>query len=273
MATIITFGNFKGGTGKTTNSTMVSYTLSKLGKKTLFIDLDPQGNGTSLFLKTMQKRLTEPVIVTETLMTAIAKKDLKSAILSVNEYLDFVPSGVDLTSFPLYLEKEYPQNYSLRTQLLKSLIAPIKDDYDYVIFDVPPTVSLYTDNALVASDYTVVVLQTQERSLDGARAYIMYLNTLISNFDADFDILGILPVLLKNSSTVDNSVLDTAHEEFGDDNMLKTVIKHMERLKRYDVIGISDPDYDANADIHDKRVFSLYNECTNELLERLGDTK
>ena len=271
MAITITFGNFKGGTGKTTNSSLIAYILSNLGYKTLLIDLDPQGNATTLYLKTKQRISHEVVKFEKTLMSAISDNDLKSIITPVKQYLDLLPSYADFTSFPLYLEQLYPNNQKERAMHLRKLLAPVKDNYDFIIIDVPPTVSVYTDNALMVSDYTVIVMQTQERSMDGAKAYIIYLQELIDNFGADFDILGVLPVLLKNSSNVDKTILKMARKEFGEENMFSNVVKNMERLKRYDVTGIGDFTLVDNADVHDKRVFELYENVTKELIDRLKD--
>ena len=271
MAITITFGNFKGGTGKTTNSSLIAYILSNLGYKTLLIDLDPQGNATTLYLKTKQRISHEVVKFEKTLMSAISDNDLKSIITPVKQYLDLLPSYADFTSFPLYLEQLYPDNQKERAMHLRKLLAPVKDNYDFIIIDVPPTVSVYTDNALMVSDYTVIVMQTQERSMDGAKAYIIYLQELIDNFGADFDILGVLPVLLKNSSNVDKTILKMARKEFGEENMFSNVVKNMERLKRYDVTGIGDFTLVDNADVHDKRVFELYENVTKELIDRLKD--
>ena len=271
MAIAITFGNFKGGTGKTTNSSLIAYILSNLGYKTLLIDLDPQGNATTLYLKTKQKISHEVVKFEKTLMSAISDNDLKSIITPVKQYLDLLPSYADFTSFPLYLEQLYPNNQKERAMHLRKLLAPVKDNYDFIIIDVPPTVSVYTDNALMVSDYTVIVMQTQERSMDGAKAYIIYLQELIDNFGADFDILGVLPVLLKNSSNVDKTILKMARKEFGEENMFSNVVKNMERLKRYDVTGIGAFTLVDNADVHDKRVFELYENVKKELIDRLKD--
>ena len=271
MAIAITFGNFKGGTGKTTNSSLIAYILSNLGYKTLLIDLDPQGNATTLYLKTKQRISHEVVKFEKTLMSAISDNDLKSIITPVKQYLDLLPSYADFTSFPLYLEQLYPDNQKERAMHLRKLLAPVKDNYDFIIIDVPPTVSVYTDNALMVSDYTVIVMQTQERSMDGAKAYIIYLQELIDNFGADFDILGVLPVLLKNSSNVDKTILKMARKEFGEENMFSNVVKNMERLKRYDVTGIGAFTLVDNADVHDKRVFELYENVTKELIDRLKD--
>lgn len=271
MGKVITFGNFKGGTGKTTNSAMIAYTLSNLGYKTLLIDLDPQANATALCLRTKQRITNNIVTFDKTLMSAIAEGDLSDIIIDIKENFFLLPSFADFTSYPLFLEKKFPNNQLGRVTYFKTLLSEVKDEYDFVLVDVPPTLSSYTDSALFASDYTIIVLQTQERSLVGAEAYIVYLQELIDNYHADFDILGVLPVLLKNNSKVDESTLEVAYSKFGSDNIFKTLVKNMERLKRYDIIGIVDPRLDSKADMHDRRVAELYGKVTKEMLERLQD--
>lgn len=268
MAKKIVFGNFKGGTGKTSNSTMISYHLSKLGYKTLLVDLDPQANATALMLLTVQAQEKRVVNFSKTLMTAISENDLSSIITPINDKLDLLPSFADFTSYPLYLEQLYKEDVKARGLHFKSLLKDIEKDYDFIIFDTPPTLSLFTDSALLASDYVVIVLQTQERSLVGAEAFIVYMQELIDSYSADFDIAGILPVLQKNNAIVDKSVLKNATERFGEENMFKTVVKNMERIKRYDIIGITDPDVNEKFDHHDKNVHELYSKVTEELIER-----
>ena len=271
MAKVITFGNFKGGTGKTTNSAMMAYILSKLGYKTLLADLDPQANASSLYLHTKQRITNNIVTFDKTLMSAIADEDLSDIIIEIKENLFLLPSFADFTSYPLFLEKKFPNSQFNRVTFLNELMTNIKDDYDFILVDVPPTLSTYTDSALLASDYTIIVLQTQERSLVGAEAYVGYLQELIDNYNADFDILGVLPVLLKNNSKVDEATLNTAKDKFGEENLFKNVVKNMERLKRYDIIWIVDPDLDTKYDIHDKRVMGLYKRVTQEMLKRLEE--
>lgn len=271
MAKVITYGNFKGGTGKTTNSAMMAYMLSKLGYKTLLADLDPQANATSLYLHTKQRITNNIVTFDKTLMSAIADEDLSDIIIEIKDNLYLLPSFADFTSFPLFLEKKFPNSQLKRVTFLKGLIEKIKDDYDFILIDVPPTLSTYTDSALLASDYTIIVLQTQERSLVGAEAYVGYLQELVDNYNANFDILGVLPVLLKNNSKVDEATLATAKEKFGEENLFKNLVKNMERLKRYDIVGIVDSDLDNKYDIHDKRVMALYKKVTEEMLSRLKE--
>ncbi|MFL2068390.1 ParA family protein [Leuconostoc mesenteroides] len=264
-AKILTFGNFKGGTGKTTNSTMIGFELSNRNKKVLLLDLDPQGNATNLYLKTKSTLDGEVVIFDTTLMSAIKNEDLSSAIINIKENLDVLPSATDFSLFPRYME--FLPNYEDRVRYLSTLIEPLRNKYDYIIIDIPPTISLITDSALFMSDYCIIVLQTHERSLQGAEAFINYIqNDVIDKFKAPtLDVLGVLPVLLKNGAPVDVSTLENAKNEFGEENMFQTTIRNMERLKRYDITGITDDD------MHDKRVSQVYIEVTDELLQRIGD--
>lgn len=143
----------------------------------------------------------------------------------------------------------------------------MKAEYDYILIDVPPTISVTTDSALLSSDFALIVMQTHERSLQGAETFVRYLQELVDNYDADFDVLGILPVLLKNNAPVDLATLENAKNIFGEDNLFDNVVKNMERLKRYDIIGIVDPESD-DADMHDRRVRKLYRDVTDEFIER-----
>jgi len=271
MVKVITFGNFKGGTGKTTNCSLIAYQLANKGYKTLLVDLDPQANATALYLRTKQRLTNEVVTFDKTLMSAIADNDLSEIIINIKENLYLLPSFADFTSYPLFLEKMFPDSQLDRVTYFNELLSEIKNDFDFVLIDIPPTLSTYTDSALLASDYTVIVLQTQERSLVGASAYILYLQELIDNYNASFDILGVLPVLTKTTSKVDESTLELAKEKFGENNLFQNIVKNMERLKRYDITGIVDSDKSVagKSDMHDRRVTELYKKVTEEMLDRL----
>lgn len=269
MAHKITFANFKGGTGKTTNSTMIGYHLAKKGYKTLLVDLDPQANATALYSITRQKQRDEVITFNKTLMVAIAEEDLESIVTPIADNLFLLPSFADFTSYPLFLEQKFPNDIPKRSTYFSELMQGLDEEFDFILFDVPPTLATFTDSAVLSSDYIVIVLQTQERSFIGAGAFIQYLKELRYAYPTKFDVLGILPVLQKNNAIVDQSVLKNASEAFGKDNMFSTVVKNMERLKRYDMKGIVDPDINKTYDVHDKRVHELYDDVTNELLERI----
>ena len=262
-AIVVTFGNFKGGTGKTTNSTMIAYALSQLGYKVLLCDQDPQANATSLYLKTKALVSDEIVAFNKTLMAAIQEEDLGQIVTEVKENLYLLPSFSDFALYPRFLEKKFPNDTTARVQYFSSLIKPLKQDYDFIFIDVPPTISIITDAALYASNYVVVVLQTQERSLQGAEVFTGYLQSLIDDYGADLDIVGILPVLLKNGAAVDLATLESAREIFGTENLFENVVNNMERLKRFDITGIT------NEDMHDRKVHKSYETIANEFIARV----
>lgn len=261
-AIVVTFGNFKGGTGKTTNSTMLAYALAKKGYRVLLCDQDPQANATTLFLKTKAAREDDYITFEKTLMAAMQEGDLSSIVTEVTDNLFLLPSFSDFAQYPKFLEKKFEKEVD-RVTYLSTLLEPLKSEFDFIFVDVPPTISIYTDSALYASDFVVVVLQTQERSLQGAEVFTQYLQTLLDDYHADFDILGILPVLLKNGAAVDMATLENAKNVFGEHNLFEGVIKNMERLKRYDITGI------VEEDMHDKRVMETYAKVAEEFLQRL----
>ena len=262
-AIVVTFGNFKGGTGKTTNSTMIAHALSEQGYKVLLCDQDPQANATSLYLKTKALVTDEIVGFNKTLMAAIQDEDLGQIVTEIKENLYLLPSFSDFALYPRFLEKKFPNDTVARVQYFSTLLKPLKQDYDYIFIDVPPTISIITDAALYASDFVVVVLQTQERSLQGAEVFTGYLQSLIDDYGADLDIVGILPVLLKNGAAVDLSTLESAREIFGSENLFENIVNNMERLKRFDITGIT------NEDMHDRRVHKSYDTIAKEFIARV----
>lgn len=288
--TAILFGNMKGGVGKTTNSVMTAYHLARKGYKTLVCDLDPQANATQLLRRTYGLQHDDDLKIDQTMMVALSNEDIRPAIVSIMDNLYLLPSSEDFKNYPDFLEMKYMPDKSrvdsgdanalrvemarvkeLRISYFAKQLAKVNDDYDFVIIDVPPTLSVFTDSAIYATDYVIIVLQTQQRSLDGAITFFEYLQQMYDDYDAvNFDILGVLAVLLKNHAGIDNQILKDAEETFGDNMVFDRVIRHMERLKRYDRTGIAEKDL-TKYDMHDTQVHDIYNDLTNEMLKRLED--
>lgn len=264
-AEVITFANFKGGVGKTSTTALVGYNLSKMGKKVLIIDFDAQANVTSLLLKT--KAADEDIITIETsLMAAINNNiSLSKIIIPITDTLDLISNAVDFSMYPRYLEQNFETEIE-KVSFFKEKIDLLRNNYDFIFIDVPPTLSLLNDTAFYACDQIIVVLQTQERSLAGAEVFITYLQeNLIDEFHSNVDILGILPVLSKKGGPVDEQILESAIDGFGKENIFTSKISIMERIKRMDMTGITD----NKNDMHDRHVHNTFTAVANEILERL----
>ena len=286
----ILYGNMKGGVGKTTNSVMTAYQLARQGYKTLVCDLDPQANATQLLRRTYNLQNDRDLTIEKTMMVALTEENINSAIVNIMDNLYLLPSSEDFKSYPDFLEMKYmPDKEKIqagdsttlqsemsrikeqRISYFAKQLAKVKDDYDFVIIDVPPTLSVFTDSAIYATDQVIIVLQTQQRSLDGAETFFEYLQQMYNDHTAiDFDILGVLAVLLKNNAGLDSQILQDAEADFGKDMLFKQIIRHMERLKRYDRTGIAEKDL-TPYDMHDTRLHVIYKRLTNEIVKRLKD--
>lgn len=267
----MSFCNQKGGVGKTSTTALVSYNLSKLGYKTLVIDFDPQANITQLFLKTKTRGQSAVATINKSLMTVLQNEEpLTSAVLSINQNLDLIPTAVDFSLYGRFLENKESDEKSRVAYFRKLLEEQLIDHYDFIFIDVPPTLGLSNDTAFYACDQIIIVLQTQERSLVGAEYLLEYLQRVIINsFQSKVDVIGLLPVLSKRDSSVDAKILQAASEEFGEDNIFDSHITIMERVKRMDMTGITDNDKDA----WDRKTQNAYKAVAEEIIERLNKGK
>lgn len=286
----ILYGNMKGGVGKTTNSVMTAYQLAKLGYKTLVCDLDPQANATQLLRRTYGLQQGTDLQINKTMMVALTEENIKPAIVNIMDNLYLLPSSEDFKNYPDFLEMKFMldkemiesgDSTTLQSEMSKvkeqrisyfaQQLAKVRDEYDFVIIDVPPTLSVFTDSAIYATDYVIIVLQTQQRSLDGAETFFEYLQQMYNDYaNIDFDILGVLAVLLKNNVGLDNQILKDSEADFGKDMLFNQIIRHMERLKRYDRTGIAEKGL-TKYDMHDTRLHYIYNTLTKEIVARLKD--
>jgi len=261
MGKVYVIGNFKGGVGKTKTVTMLAYESAlQLGRKTLVIDLDPQGNATRVLAKTGD--LAE---ITYTVTEAFQEGSLEPAITNISENLDLIPANTAFRNLTKILMTKFPSNEFDQINYLNTLLKPLKEKYDAIYIDVPPTISDFSDNAMLAADYCIIVLQTQELSLDGAQTYIAYMQYLADTYDNDLQVLGIIPCMLRPGGRVDNKVLEQAKELYGG-NVLNTVVKYQERLKVYDVEGIKiSHNYTGKADGWDVKAHKVFIDVLNEL--------
>jgi len=264
QAITLTVGNFKGGVGKTTNSILIAYTLAQKGIKTLVIDLDPQANATKTLTLTKLNQDEDGILTFEkTLMRGIADNKIDDLPIKIIDNLFLMPSNIDFEEFAKFLYQN-TDNQTDEDFYFSKLLDPIKESFDIIIIDVPPMSKEITRNAVTSSDYVLISLQTQEHSLTGAENYIEELNKLNEKYDLNLTVVGLLPVLLKNIGTVDEYIIENAKEIFGESNIFSTIVPQMERIKRFDINGIT------NHDRHDLKVLQKYNEVTDELITRLN---
>lgn len=261
--TVYVVGNFKGGVGKTKTVTMLAYESAQyLKERTLVIDMDPQGNATRVLAKTgnldaIDKSITE----------GFQNGALETEVITVMENLDIIPANTSFRNLPKMLFNMFPDDEVAQITYLKKLVAPLKEKYDRIYIDVPPTISDYSDNAMLAADYCIIVLQTQELSLDGAQTYIAYMQFLAENYEADLQVLGIIPMMLRQGGRVDTKVLDQAKEMYGG-NVLNTIVNYQERLKVYDVEGIHmHKNLNGTIEMWDAKAHQLFVEVLTELNE------
>jgi chromosome partitioning protein len=264
---IISCANQKGGTGKTSTTALVAYELAKKGKKILVIDCDPQTNLTQLMTKTAAIK-DGILVIDHTLFGMLIKNiPLEKGIKPVMPNLDFIPSASDLNMFSRWLDKQN-LNEKEKVTYLYDRIAPLENKYDIIFLDVSPTMSLLNDNVFMTCDYIIIMLQTQERSLNGARDFIWYLQSnLIDQFNAKVNIIGVLPVLSRRGGSVDNEILAQAAHDLGEENIFKNKIMQMERVKRYDLTGITN----AENSRWDNETHKAYAKVADEMLERVNN--
>lgn len=264
-AITITIGNYKGGVGKTTNAVLIGYMLAKKGIKTLVVDLDPQANATKTLMLTRLANQNDDDIMTikKTLMVGISEGSLEDLPINVVDNLDILPSNIDFEDFAKYLYK-VTNSSEEEDFLISNLLEPLKSKYDIILIDVPPMSKEVTRNAVVASDYVLISLQTQESSLTGAENYINELDKISNQYDLNLIVLGIIPILLENKGTVDRYIIEQAKEEFGEANLFEHIVRRMERIKRFFINGITEKDRFDNA------VIATYDQVTDEFIKRLN---
>lgn len=274
MVRVISVNNFKGGVSKTSTNNGIAYILSEqMGYKTLVIDLDPQADATETLLLTFDIEVEESIDDYEKIITynSETKNDLyttfkdnlnvKDCLIKLSDNLDIIPSSFDMIGFPHLLE-DLGYSRTNGATVLNQLIEPIKENYDFILIDTPPTISDYSSNAIYACDYTLIVMQTHRRSFNAVSKFVDYLAMFKSIYQVDFEIAGILPVMFKKDGKVDKDVLKDAENKYGE-YLFKHHIHQRDRVKLWDDTGIT------NNDHHDKRTLDMYRDITQNLLEEI----
>jgi len=264
LAVTISFGIQKGGVGKTTTAAITSYLLSKK-TRVLAVDFDSQGNLTQF--------LTQQNIYNfsgRTVLEATKEKNAEPYIYKVSDQLHLLPAEDILATFSQYIYMEYPKKYKQNTEshrlspshLLKETLDTVKDQYGYIIIDLPPNLGDLTINGLTASDYAVVILQSEPFCYDALDRYLETLQIVQRNTNPSLRLGGILATLLDVRTTIDSAVLDKARQDY-EDVLFNSVIRRRSRIKEFTIEGLQEKTK------HDREALQPYKDFVEELIQRV----
>ena len=253
MGKVISIANQKGGVGKTTTTVNLSTILAKKGKKVLLIDTDPQGNATSGLGITKELELSVyDVLVGE---TAIDETLQETAIKN----LTVCPSNISLAGAEVELV-----SMMSREQRLKTKLDAIKEKYDYILIDCPPSLGLVTLNAFTASDSVLIPVQCEYFALEGLGQLLNTVNLVKKHLNKNLEIEGALLTMYDARTNLSNQVVKEVKKYF-EDKVYKTVIPRNVRLSEA-------PSYGMPISIYDPRSIGAkaYEKFAKELLKNNG---
>ncbi len=236
MTKIIAICNQKGGTGKTTTSINLAVYLAAEGKKTLLIDGDPQGNSTS-GLGTDKNSLDKSLY-----NVLLGDTQIQDVMLKTNvENLFLVPSNIDLIGAEVELIGEVDREKRLRSALEK-----IKNDFDYIIIDCPPSLGILTLNSLVAATSVLIPVQCEYYALEGLGQLTKTINLIKENLNPELKIEGVLLTMADFRTNLTSEVI-TETRNFFSDRVFDTIIPRSIRLSEAPGFGKSIMQYDKNS--------------------------
>lgn len=264
MATKITIANSKGGVGKTTVTSMLSYILAEKGYKVLLVDFDPQANATQMMTKTFYEGNTPDY---KTIIHGFAEKDLNKSIHQLSENLYLIPSAKELVHFRRLITNKN------RYLLLDKEIKKVEKDYDYIFFDVPPTFTTeFIENALSASDYFIIITETSSFSLEVIDDFYETAHEIHENINPKLDTLGILINMREDNKKL-NLLLNDKYNFANTSDFFENYFPRRERIAGYATYGLFKRDLVMKSimryDIHDKRLLKLTHKVADELLEKI----
>ena len=234
MGRVIAIANQKGGVGKTTSSVNLAAALARLGKNVLLIDLDPQGNAT------VSVGVNKDQLNASVFEVLVGECKTKAAIVRVEQTgIDLLPANGDLTAAEVVLLEE-----DMGPKRLRKALRKVRDQYDVIIIDCPPTLNMLTLNALTAADGIVVPVQCEFFALEGLSSLMSTIATIQGELNPDLHIDGLLRTMHDRRNNLANDVSNQLVSHFGM-KVLQTIVPRNVRLAEAPSHGESILDYDV----------------------------
>ncbi len=236
MAKIIAISNQKGGVGKTTTAINLASGLGYLGKKVLLVDFDPQGNasqgiGATNFKLSVYNMILEDYQASDVLMHI------------ANPPIDIIPANIQLAGADLQMAKY--QNG--KEKMLKNKLDPIRDQYDFIIIDCPPSLGLLNTNALSAADSVLIPVQCEYYALEGLAQLLMTIRLVQQLFNTSLQIEGVVLTMYDSRTKLSLEVQQNVRKKFKD-KVYKSSIPRNVRLSESPSRGMSIFEYDVRCE-------------------------
>lgn len=261
MGKIIAFVNQKGGVGKTTSSINLAASLGLIGKKTLLVDLDPQGNSTT-GVGVNKGELNNSVYE-----VLVDQAEIKNVVVKTNyKNLYLLPASINLAGVDMELMDMAKQNPEFVSQMqLKKHLGEIKEFFDYIILDCPPSLGLITTNALASADSVIIPVQCEFFALEGIMQLLNSIMIAQKKLNPTLDIEGVLLTMLDNRTNLGLEVVEEIKSYFKE-KVYDTIIPRLVRLSEAPSHGKPIHAYDPKS-----RGTEAYLNLAKEVVERNGN--
>lgn len=256
---VIAIANQKGGVGKTTTTLNLSIGLARNGYKVLVIDLDPQGDLTASLGWKDNDSLENTI---STMLDGYINESpiqINDCILHHQEDIDVIPSNIELASFEMKLVSVFQ-----REKILDQCIEPLKQGYDYILIDCPPSLGMLTINALAASNEVLIPVQAQYLPAKGMTKLLQTINKVQKGINSDLKISGVAITLADMQTNLAKNTIEMLHESFGEHiKVFNSVIPIAVKASEATISGKSIYSY-----AKDSKVANAYRNLTDELVNQ-----